>query len=806
MFGQSIDRVMLAATLAAWLSAGALPVQTHGQEPEFEASQIEFFEKKIRPLLAEHCLECHGKSGEEVRGGLRLTSRAEMLQGGDSGPALVVGSSDRSLLISAVEYDEFEMPPKGKLSQREIDLLRRWVAMGAPDPRKPGATKPTQSVDLEAGRQFWSFRPIRLPVVPSTIDSSWPQTDIDRFILSKLEQVGIDPVETADRTTLLRRAYLTLIGLPPTIEQIDEFLADSSADDVAFARVVDELLASPHFGERWGRHWLDVVRFAESSGGGRSLMFENAWRFRDYVIEAYNEDRPFNEFVVEQLAGDLLPYRSHEQRARQLIATGMLVLGPNNYEQQDKEALVMDVIDEQIETIGRAFLGLTLGCARCHDHKFDPIPTRDYYGLTGILKSTQSLVDANVSRYFEQSIATDGELAAAKEHAGELARLGKRLAAMRKAESALREKVDEASAKQRLTQLRTEIKELRQQIKELKQQTPPRPMVMSVRDAERIVDSPIHIRGSVRNLGPIVERCFVSVCDPPDVRHSLPRDQSGRLELAHWIASPDHPLTARVYVNRIWRHLFGVGLVSTTDNFGTMGTRPSHPELLDYLAATFMSDGWSTKKLIRRIMRSRVYQLRLAHGQAGDAKDPRNRLYWRANRRRADVEVMRDSILAISGRLDRTAGGLTIRKITQYDLGYQFKTVRRSVYVPAFRNSMLEFFEAFDFANPNMVVGDRTTSTLPTQALFLMNHPFVIESAHAAAERLLAAEGELDDRQRIELVYRRTLGRLPTDDEASLSLEFVAANSGSGGRAGSVEGYAGLFHSLFASLDFRYFE
>ena len=382
--------------ISAFLIATLLCFSANAQQKKFSAADIDFFEKKVRPLLVDKCLECHGAKPDNVQGGLRLTSRAEILRGGDTGPAAVPGKPEKSLLVECINYEEYEMPPDEQMSAEEIAIFVKWIEKGLPDPRKPSGQK-SNSYDPEKAKNHWAFQPRKTPKRPTVNNASWCKSDIDRFILAKLESKSIRPAPRADRTTLIRRTSITLTGLPPTVKQIDAFVNDPLPFDKAYSKVVDRLLNSKHFGERWGRHWLDVARFAESSGGGRSLMFPHAWRFRDYVIQAYNDDRPFDQFVREQLAGDLLPADDDRQRARQITGTGFLALGPTNYEQQDKEFLRMDVIDEQIDTVGRAFLGLTVGCARCHDHKFDPIPTRDYYALAGIFKSTVSLVDGNVS-------------------------------------------------------------------------------------------------------------------------------------------------------------------------------------------------------------------------------------------------------------------------------------------------------------------------------------------------------------------------------------------------------------------------
>ena len=995
-------------------------VGSNRDAPAFPADQIEYFETHIRPLLNEHCLACHGQTADKVRGGLWLTSRDEILAGGDSGPAIVPGDPEASLLMKAVHYDSFEMPPQGQLSDELIGHLKTWIQNGAADPRQPGNSREkTAAPTIEAGRQFWSFQPIPqfagsnsqllgATVEPNSPESSiasgkegkasWNETTIDRLVAQKWKQLGLKPAPDADRDTLLRRLHFVLTGIPPTLDQLHGFRNSDASLKEDLARVVDELLASPEFGQRWGRHWLDVARYAESSGGGRSLMFPHAWRFRDYVVDSFNQDKPFDQMIMEQIAGDLLPFENQQQRNEQLVATGFLALGPHNYEQQDKEKLRMDVIDEQIDTLGRAFLGLTIGCARCHDHKFDPIPTRDYYALAGIFGSTNSLVDGNVSGYVTRPLATEQQQIAARNYRKRVEELSKtinvakadlaklnpnsndaskqRIAkstelpgividdlnaekigswtqsvsvksyvdrgyvhdahkpetlsiryqpkldsggkyevrisyspnanrasntkvtidhqdgkAVRIINQSQRPPIDDLffslgvfrfeannlaavtisnenadgvviadavqwlkvgdqNAEQQDTDSNTSrsdqnsspgeeaqqdspatagakqqamdrVAELENQLRELKQNAPRAlDLAMSVQDAEQPADGHVHIRGSVRNLGPVVPRGFLSVLDQRD-SPTIPSTQSGRLELANWIASEHNPLTARVYVNRVWKHIFGVGLVATPDNFGKMGRDPSHPELLDYLARRFIEEGWSTKTLIREILRSRLFRLSSTTISAADKSDAENRYLWRANRRRVDAEFLRDSILAISGELDRTAGGRTIRKITQYDLGYEFDSNRRSIYVPAFRNSILEIFETFDQANPNLVVGHRATSTLPTQALYLMNSNWVRDRAQATARQLI--ETSVDPEHRLEQAFETLLARRATDLELEQSRQFLFqwSETGHGGEdrpvvedpssiangAGGIddpEAWTDLVHAIFASVDFRF--
>jgi hypothetical protein len=778
------------AFLCCLLGPWALNTTAPGASPQDAGS--DFFEKKIRPVLVEHCYRCHSVGAKKQKGGLALDTRAGVRDGGDTGPAVVPGKPGESLLIKAVRYADkgLRMPPKAKLPAAVIADLEKWVAQGALDPRDDAAARAEQkTVDLEQGSKFWAFRPPRRHTLPSVKDTAWPRGPIDRFLLARLEAKGLKPAGDADRSTLLRRASFDLLGLPPTPAAVDAFLADQSPN--AFARVIDGLLASPHFGERWGRHWLDVSRFAESSGGGRSLLLPEAWRYRDYVIASFNADRPYNRFVAEQVAGDLLPFSTPDQRRRQLVATAFLALGPTNYERQNKDVLEMDVVDEQLDTMGRAFLGMTIGCARCHDHKFDPIPTQDYYALAGILTSTRTLIHDNVSRWVEQPLPLEPKLeAAVKKRETAVAALQGKIKSLKGKKVAPKEP---AAA---------ELKALEGQLKKLLRSGPARPMAMCVVDAASVGDCAICIRGNTHNRGARVPRGFLQVAvvgKPP----RIPTGESGRRQLAEWLSCADNPLTARVLVNRVWHHLFGAGLVRTVDNFGSTGEPPSHPELLDYLAVRFMRQGWSVKRLIREIMLSRAYQLSSAGPPTRGIADPENRLLSRMNRRRLDAEALRDAMLTVSGRLDRRLGGPTTRKGTVTETGYQFNDTRRSVYTPVFRNRLLELFEAFDFADPNIVVGRRNVSTVATQALYLLNSPFVMEQARHAAGAALTVEG-LDDAGRVERAYRMALGRPPTAGERRLALRFVAETGETATGEQRLAAWERFYQALFACIDFRF--
>lgn len=781
------------------------PVASHAigaESAEISAEGLELFETKIRPVLVEKCYSCHSSKADELKGGLLLDSREGLLRGGDSGAAVVPGAPGDSLLIQALKYETYEMPPAGKLPAIVVADFEQWIKIGMPDPRT-GTTEVSPTVDVENGRRFWSFQPIEGRDPPLVEGGDESLSRIDRFLQAKLQQHQLESATEADRATLLRRVTFDLIGLPPSVQQIDEFINDTSP--LAFERVVDQLLASPHFGERWGRHWLDVARFAESSGGGRTIVFKDGWRYRDYVIDSVNRDKPIDRFIVEQIAGDLLPHATVAEEHDHLVATAYLLLGAHNYEEQDKRALEMDVVDEQLDTIGRGLLGMTLACARCHDHKFDPIPTADYYAMAGILRSTKTLIHENVSTWTTRPLPTmtDQDAAATRSYNTAVVNAERKLSMAKKQAS-------EPSKKQAVAAFRNELTQLRKN-------GPPVATAMAVLEAESIGDCKICIRGSVHHLGPVAPRGVLQVAtidSPP----AMPADQSGRRELAEWIVSPRNPLTARVYVNRVWHYLFGAGLVRTLDNFGSTGELPSHPELLDDLAARFMQDGWSTKRLIRELVRSQAYRMGVVTNARAEAVDPENRLLWRMNRRRLDAESIRDAMLAVSGRLDPRISGPNIQDPsvlaqqksdmpTEYD--YVFADSRRSVYTPAFRNRMHELFEVFDFADQNSVVAKRSVTTVVPQALLMLNSSFVMEQARAAAERALALP-ELTVQQRIERAFRESLGRLPSCEESKIALAAVTLPEQPGTTSMSVEAqlaaWERLFQSLFGCIDFRYLE
>jgi len=914
-------------------------------------SDIAYFEKHIRPLLVQHCYECHSADSDQLKGGLRLDYREGVLAGGDSGPAVIPGRVGKSLLIQAVRHSdtELKMPPRTKLNPKQIEHLEKWVAMGAPDPRdSPEGSTEEKQLNLEAAKKFWSFLPLAGKVPPEVTESHWPYTGIDRFILSAQEQKGLTPVADADTATLLRRIYFDLIGLPPTPGQAEAFLHVATDNrQKAIADLVDELLASPDFGVRWARHWLDIARFSESTGGGRTLLFGEAWRYRDYVVNSFNADKPYDRFIREQISGDLLPGESLQERQQSLIATAFLLLGPTNYELQDKTVLEMDIVDEQLDTMGKAFLGLTIGCARCHDHKFDPISTEDYYGMAGILKGAKVVIHSNVSTWNKRPLPVSPEAEQrAKERKKRIDSLQKEIASLKKSTNGKKQTaipvatlsgivVDDLQARLRgewtrstsnpgfvadnyihdgaagkgekevtykvkipgdgkfevrisytegtnrdrrvpvlirhadgevtkhvdqtrpppidgsfislgtydflvgeweavvisnrsttahviadavqfipdgsdggtgqspqetsapqLQELKSRIKALETELNTLKAKPSSSPQVIAADEGKNPGNINIALRGNVHNVGPKTPRGFIKALQNSPTPE-FPPHSSGRAELAEWIASPENPLTARVFVNRVWHHLFGRGIVSSVDNFGHMGQTPSNLELLDYLALRFMEEDWSIKKLIRQIILSRVYQLSSSSDAAQEKIDLENILHWRQNRRRLQAEAIRDSILAVSGSLDRSLGGATVKSGTKTEYGYNFEGTRRSIYIPVFRNTLPEIMQVFDFADPNLVTGKRTTSSVATQALFLMNNPFVQQQARAASARFLADKAPGDE-EKIDHAYRLALGRSPTVREKQIILDFIR-------QAGDPQtAWTQVFQSLFASLDFRY--
>ncbi|MSU42181.1 MAG: DUF1553 domain-containing protein [Pedosphaera sp.] len=733
------SRASLATPSVLILLAGGF-----GLSAQEGAKGIEFFETKIRPALATHCYECHSAQSAKLKGGLKLDSREGIRAGGDTGPGVVPGRPSESLVLKALRHEaKLEMPPKKKLPASVAADFEQWIAMGAPDPREAGASAGYKRMTPEEARQFWAFQAVKPVAAPKVKNTAWPRADMDRFILAALEEKKLAPVADADRRTLLRRLNFDIIGLPPTPEEIASFLNDKSA--AATEKVVDRLLASPHFGERWGRHWLDVARFAESNGNADNTPFPHAWRYRDYVIASYNADKPYDQFVREQIAGDLLPASDSRQRDVQIIATGFLALTSKPRAQNNPDYL-MDLVADQIDVTTRGVLGLSVMCARCHDHKFDAIAQKEYYALAGFFESSTMLAGA-------------GRPANNKKQAGA---------------DALHDLSDGNQC-------------------------------MGVKDG-KVTDTALCVRGESQKRGDRVPRGFLAVTHTAPVPE-INRTQSGRAELAKWLTDSQNPLTARVAVNRVWLHLFGRGLVGSADNFGALGERPTHPALLDHLAASFMQQGWSTKKLIRAIVLSRTYQLSGTHAAASYAVDPDNTLHWRMSPRRLEGEPIRDAILAISGKMESTPPGKSLASVAGNNAKRPIYTASeanvRSVYLGIARGAALpEVLALFDMANPNIVVAQREVTTVPTQSLFLMNSPWLVKQAEAFAARLLA-EKVADDAARVDLAYQMALARLPAQAERAAALAHVRQWAETH-KAAPEKAWASLCQALFASAEFRY--
>ena len=812
---------------------------------------VDFFERKIRPVLVKHCYKCHSADSKSIKGGLQLDTKAGIRKGGDSGKAVVPGKLAASHLISALKYKSFEMPPSGKLSDGIIADFEKWIQLGAPAPRV-GKAKIVQRKPIEP---LWSMQPVTRSKPPQIKMSAWPYDNIDRFLLARLESNQIQPAADIDAARLLRRLHFDLIGLPPSVAQIDRFLAACQTNRrAAVVQTVDALLASPHFGERWARHWLDLVRFSESNGGDRNVIYRHAWRYRDYVIQAMNDDKPYNEFLQEQLAGDLLPSDSQAQRDAQLVATGMLTLGPKLFMETDAERFRMDRIDEQLDVIARAVLGMTVSCARCHDHKFDPISTRDYYALAGIFRSTELLYGSAAptgNQYGHdralQPIGKDAEKlqgpaevwqksVAEKTAARNKARSDRyRIVRKKSAEESklkmLAKKPDSeeaiAAINLELPKLAAEIKVWDEKIKQLDaelkaiQDAPPRfpDYCMAVRDAEKIEDCRIRIAGDAKRLAASVPRGFLSSFQF-GLAPKIAAKSSGRLELARWLTHNENPLTSRVIVNRVWQRLFDQGLVTSVDNFGHTGAKPSHPQLLDHLAASFIDDGWSIKRLIRRVVLTRTYQLDSRPNAVAAVVDPTNIQLWRQNARRLEVEPLRDAILSVAGTLDRQVRNASVMSTfddrefnSRITLAPEQRVSRhRTIYLPIARFHLPEILKTFDFADPNLVVGQRNERTQPAQQLFLMNSPWMLQHATSAATRLLHNR-EMTDVQRVELAFRRFYGRIATDEEKTSSLAFLADETIESSREGENKPvdvrlilWSRFCQALMAGAEFRIIE
>lgn len=816
------------APLALLLATVLIPFSLSAAD--LPANEEAFFENKVRPLLAEHCYDCHSEKAKKIKGGLLLDSSKGWRAGGDSGDAIEPGKPGKSLLMETVKYadPDLQMPPKYKLKAQEIDVLEKWIAMGAPDPRTGASPKAVTSAgDPDKGKDHWAFQPVKKQPIPQVKNAAWSKNDLDRFILAGIENANISPAPDATRFTLIRRATFDLIGLPPTVAEVTAFAKDSAENDVAFAKVVDRLLASPQYGERWGRHWLDIARYADSVGRTRNVPFPYAWRYRNYVFDSFNKDKPYRVFIGEQVAGDLMKARDQAHQDELRIATGYLALGSMDLNERDKEQFMLDRVDDQVDTLGRSVLALTAGCARCHDHKFDPVSQKDYYALAGIFASTDTLsgqtnkggggnyTNANLLASLGKSETPKpaGKQVAAKANNPQVVQARKRqnqLQTQLKAPG-LTAKKRKALLSQ-AAQLKKRIAVLEKGGGTAKPKTkkksgggaidPNASLAMSARDG-RVEDLALRVRGEPDIKGKVVPRGFPAILCADSTQPTLSSDASGRLEMARWLTDPAHPLTARVMVNRIWAHLFGRGIVPTLDNFGVAGEVPTHPGLLDHLAIRFVENGWSVKKTIREIMLSRSYRMSSDHIPANSEVDESNRLFWQMNLRRMEAEAIRDSLLAAGGRLELKRpegspfgnGRLASSKngITGNGGDQAFSQPIRSVYLPVLRSRLPGMFTVFDFAEPSMVNGQRDVTTVAPQALFLLNNKFAVESAELAAKRILAIKLP-DEAAQIRYAYAFTLSRKPEPDELSRAAEFL----------NSDDDWPAFVQALYSTAEFRY--
>ena len=912
-----------------------------------QASEAEeLFERKIRPLFIRHCTACH--NSELATAGLDLSTAEGFRQGVAGSPLISAESPSQSRLLKAVRHqDPVKMPPAGKLDPAEIADLATWIGLGAPWPEPSAGMGEEAGTAREGSTALWSFEPVANPEPPPVARQDWPRTPIDRFILAKLEEQGLKPAPPADKLALLRRATFDLTGLPPSVEAIERFLNDNSPD--AFDKVIGRLLDSPRYGEHWGRHWLDVARYADSTGNDEDHKYPHAWRYRDYVIDVFNRDLPYDEFILEQIAGDLLPKTGRpETDRRRIIATGFLALGPKAVAQQDKIRMVYDVYDEQLDVVSKSILGLSITCARCHDHKFDPILTRDYYSLISVFASTRSFVDptAHVSEMFMKPLVlpeehqiyldhkkkiddrkqTQGKLvekekerfaeaesrrladymlAAHRIYAqgadpGELSRkldlkesilkrwagylkpgqgfrphllawrrsgedqrasvakdyqekFRQRLHEWNRELEAWRQRVEKAGPEEAKedrpkfipgrdrffhevylqgnprddsyqtpfilkpsdTRLFSEehretIVRLQKEIEQLDKESPPEPdMANAVEDGE-VVEQKVFVRGDPANPGEEAPKVSPKVFDPR-CRPMEASQGSGRLQLARWIIQPEHPLTARVMVNRVWHWHFGQGLVRTPDNFGAKGEAPTHPRLLDFLAREFRKNGWSVKYLHRLIMRSSAYRMASSRSELTARTDPRNLWLSHFPRRRLKVEEIRDGMLTLDDSLDLKMGG-TLQSGTGYQpensserLSVDPETQRlRTIYLPLRRANLPPLLNLFDFGDATTSSGERLQTNVAPQALFMLNSHFVETRSRGLAE-LLLKDPNSSDRERLHLAHLRTLSRHPQSEELDRALDYIRGfQERSSGDESRLRGWQSYCKALLSSNAFIY--
>jgi hypothetical protein len=801
--------LLLAAGVSALMAVA--PARSAEKVGLSDDEKVKFFEKEVKPILEASCFKCHGGEAK-IKGGLRLTSRAGVLKGGETSPAVSLEHPEKSLLLTAINYkdEDLEMPPKEKLSAEKIAVLTKWVEMGAPfTPGGPEvvSAEPVKRMSPPVNAEtmkFWSYQPIKRPAVPVVREANWVRTPVDAFILQRLEASGMRHAEPAPRTALLRRAYYDLTGLAPKPEEVAAFLADESPE--AFEKVVDRLLASPQYGEKWGRHWLDVVRYAETNSFERDSAKPNAWKYRDYVIDSFNKDKPFDQFVREQLAGDEMPHPTAET----IIATGFYRLGAWDDEPADRAQARFDELDDIVTTVGQGFLGMTLNCCRCHDHKIDPIPQKDYYSMVAFFHNTTSY-ETNGPKILTDIVPDDQKKAYELEVQSIAARKGdlhQRIDAFEK--PVLKAMTPTARAefeksKKRQVLLEGKIlaatnadelrhyKDLKKQLKELEDRKPGAfPQALSIKEnSPNYLKTYVLKRGNASSPGEEVFPAFPQVLNPPKVKMPGPpkpgQKTSGlRTQLADWLTSEKNPLVARVIANRLWQHHFGRGIVRSPNDFGFGGDKPTHPELLDYLATELVAKGWHMKAIHKLIMMSNAYQMSSAPNEENLAKDPQNDLFWRFDMRRLTAEEIRDSILEVTGKLNLKMGGPSIyptipavilagQSVPGQGWGKSSpeEASRRSVYIHVKRSLVVPILSAFDAADTDFSCPARFQTTQSTQALMMMNGDTMNEEARSYAQRLKKEAGD-DRAAEVRLGLKLALSREPAADEVERGVQFMA--------------------------------
>ena len=768
----------------------------------------DFFENRIRPLLAKNCYLCHT---DLETSGLRVDSRSGLLKGGKRGTAVIVGQPEGSLLIRALQHEgDLKMPPGGPLEPQSVADLEEWIRNGAVWPEAP-ATMAAAHDEKESG-PLWSLLPLRDPVPPPVGKEDWPLNPMDHFILARLDSSELAPSLEADRRTFIRRATFDLLGLPPTPGEAEDFVADELPG--AHARLVDRLLASPHYGERWGRHWLDLVRYSDTAGDSADYPIPQMYKYRDYVIDSLNQDKPYDQFLREQLAGDLMPAESEEEKWERIVATGYLAISrrfdvkPQAYQ----HLTIADTIDNVVSGL----LGLSISCAQCHDHKFDPISSRDYYALYGIFASTRYPFAGSERDHVPHDliprVGQERYERITKSFRKRLASLDARLKRLNEEMKAVSGRSDEIKTSRSRKQIAKDLKKVGAERKKLMFRRPRLEMAFAVTEGEP-GDARVHQRGDPGTPGEEVPRGFLTALGGQAVPADLP--ESGRRQLANWITDPGNPLTARVMVNRLWAHHFGRGLVSTQNDFGRRGVPPSHPQLLDYLASRFIESGRSIKSMHRLMMLSRTYRLGTRPGQRALHIDPDNTFFSHMRRRRLDAEQIRDSILRISGELDLRMGGphpFPHEAEWNYSQHGAFTAVyptqRRSVYLMTQRFKKHPYLSLFDGADPNASVPSRNTTTTPLQSLFLMNSEFVHEQARHFAEQLQQQGRSFEEI--IRAAYLSVFGRPPDQKELEKAAGFVFEAERLSAAAGlaeadlKLEPLASYLRAMFAGNEFLF--